>query len=597
MAIVNSRFSQIAEQNRRAKTPLNLLVRVDKYNLEAENPADHYVEGVRVGSSNQDTVRIYLKQSDKNENQKQFSDYSNSENSFHVISTEQGEGKKTGVMMFENCVKGADNSFVASWVNPMINDSAKSRQRVSTGYSTLILRAGRMDPRTNEKKPNAAFLRHAMLEDSEAFALNQKVELLNFLKQAMVVDEGQGSYRPEVIVRIVDLTSDTPEVNATILTAPYIQSPNEGELPRLATPDEALDSFINPTFGEGGKETTKMANQLFQVLMDAIDNEENHSISFEEAFIEVVPVIRRNMRTQKTAESSLFEVKEVERDGKPVQVNGLSKYGESLLAKFIKRPEEGDSTRLWVPCTFNTIQLNDPENPEQEIDYQFVGAVIPNDVFPKGYEMSNLPTKHFTNVNTIKSVFGSDSIAVDKATNAAAAVANNDAKDQQAKAQPADTHPSPTQTNQADAKATSTKQKTTKATKGADLSDNFENLAGNPNKTVSADKFEDEANIADGMIEATQTIKTETPTATDSAILNHAEDITEDSALLDEMFGINNVNSTQHVDSQTEAQNSTLYSESSLDAAMTDEENYELSDEESALMEELFAQNNSLSMR
>ncbi|WP_150141602.1 hypothetical protein, partial [Candidatus Enterovibrio escicola] len=265
---LKDRFEQATEAQRNSKKPLNLIVRIDQYHCDSDNKSEQYAICTVVDDKSplfHQSIRVNITDEEVNANQYKLSDYANSENSYHVWSAEQGKNKKAGIMVFEQCRLQSDGSYSARFIHPMIPDTSSEKQRISTGYCTAIFRAGEYDERTGETKQNKAFLRQAEVSKAKAFGFNEKSELFEYLTKAMEVKAGDGAYRPEAIVRVVDVNKQT--ANATVLTAPYVRSDNENELPRLANPEEAIASFTE----ELPDDKMKQSNMFFQIILDAME--------------------------------------------------------------------------------------------------------------------------------------------------------------------------------------------------------------------------------------------------------------------------------------------------------------------------------------
>lgn len=412
---LDERFKKAAEDNLNQRKPVNLMVRVDKYHCNAEDVNEHFVEGTVVDPKSnyfEKTVRVKLLKDDNKPEQLTLADYQNSKNSYHVWSSEQGKNQKAGVIMFENCTNLGE-SFAARFVHPMIHDSSQQNQNLSSGYCSIILRAGQIDPITGEKQDNTAFLRQAETSKAKAFSFDEVDKLYDYISESMIVEEGKGSYRPEAIVRLVNLTEEDPSANATIITAPFIKT-DEDELGRLATPEEALESFKTVVM-DGEINKTKISNTYFQMIVEMATA--NQGTDMNDAFLEVIPVTRRNIKTRSTTQDSLFMMNE---EGSK---NEISNYGKALLGKFNKKTMVVDNDtnearpkylHLWVPATFNTVNAKNDENGDA-VDYKFIGQVATTEVFPSGYNVDYIPTSNFTNPNQRKAVYGSDAIAVNQA--------------------------------------------------------------------------------------------------------------------------------------------------------------------------------------
>ncbi|MFA0577525.1 hypothetical protein AB4570_10290 [Vibrio sp. 10N.222.49.F1] len=376
--------------------PRNIALMVDSYNISDDDPANHFITGIDIQTGLE--AKVFLRYDENtSENRPSIADFADSSNNLHVNASTNGD--KAGVVLFNGCEQSGKSSFKSNWCNVLIRDSAKSKESLSLGLSTVVLKAGEYDSENPDAEiRNQAFVRQAMVKESKMFAANQFNELLNAVKSAMIQPEGSGRYLPEVAIRIVDYTEDEPFVDSITLTAPY--KPQVDDQPNeLFSPEECVEYFLSRRLDSNGKDITGAYIDVFQSIVNSM--KESEELSTEDLFIEVMPVERRKFGPLTT--KNFFALKEVDaRNGGKKVVNDLSKKGEVIANRYMRRTENG-SERLYVPTVIGLSKPNDPN--DNHPDYLFVTESNTCEVFPKGYPLAHLPTDHYSNENEFKKVF------------------------------------------------------------------------------------------------------------------------------------------------------------------------------------------------
>ncbi len=390
----------------RRPSPRNIALLVKNYNIESEDPNEHFVVGVDV-ERNED-VKIYLKplESELTSGHQRpgFADYADPSSSMHVNA--ESEGLKPGVLMLDNCEMASKGTYKANWIHALIHDSAKTKENLEIGFSSVFLIPGRYDESQPERELyNQAFVRQAMNKDSKMFAANQADELLAAIQQAMVQPENTGRYRPEAMVRVVDYTDEDPFVESVILTAPY--KPAEGdEINELYSPQECMEIFLSRQKDEEGNDKTRARFSVLQSIVESMRSSD--PMPTDEIFLEVIPIQRRNFGPEN--KKDFFALKEVDGSHGKKTVNALTPKGEVMLNRYLRRVEGEETERLWTPTIVGTakptISVSEKGVVSEALaDYQFVTKANTNDVFPRGYTQSHIPTNHYANESELKKVF------------------------------------------------------------------------------------------------------------------------------------------------------------------------------------------------
>lgn len=412
-----SKFNDVKRVSKPA--PRNIPVLVEKYNTESEDPNEHFVEGLDLQRDK--PIRIFLKEMKEPLNsgntRPHIADYANVDTNMHVNAS--GEGLKPGVILFDSCDFSSKDTYRASWMHSMIHDSAKTKETIEIGLSTVMLKPARYDENEPDKELfNSAFIRQSITHEAQAIASNKPKDLLNAVKSAMIQPDNMGKYRPEALVRIVDFTEEEPFVETIMLTAPY--KPNDEDSPNeLYTADECLEIFMSKALDENGNDVTRNNFALFQSIIESMKESDNYSM--DELFIEVIPVQRRNFGPE--TKKDFFALKEVQTTNGIKVVNALTPKGENMQSRYLRRVPEQDTERLWVPTIIGLAKPNaDESQPDEYIDYSFVTKTNTSDVFPRGYGQSHIPTDNYSNDNELKRVFefkqdGKKNLSLEKTAN------------------------------------------------------------------------------------------------------------------------------------------------------------------------------------
>lgn len=407
----NFRNSQSTRTSKPEKR--NIAVVVGRYDTTGERPQQHFVEGVDIET--QKTIRIHLRDIEGNELSENprpgIVDYekpSEEKAAMKVNSSENGESP--GVLLFEDCQELADGVYAAGWMRSLIHDSKKTNEEVKIGLATLIIAPGKFNPNTPDAPIlNNVFLREAITNNAQAFAMSESDRFIEFVKSSLTQPENEGKFRPEVILRIVEDSGTSPQVElASILTAPYKAS-EDGEIPELCNPNECLEAFMSTPKNDFGIDVTPKSWALFQDILDFMKN--NPSIDINEAFIEVIPVQRRNFGSE--SKKSLVDLQEIKTDEGERVINAKTPRGQMMVNRYLKRNGDEDVTRVWAKTIFATSQAAETverngQAVKEYLDYRFITKSNTSQVFPKGYSLQNIPTANFSDESKLITVFGNN---------------------------------------------------------------------------------------------------------------------------------------------------------------------------------------------
>ncbi|MEZ9699630.1 hypothetical protein AB4455_19465 [Vibrio sp. 10N.261.46.E12] len=395
-----SKFNEVKKVRKPA--PRNIPVLIERYNTDSDDPNEHFVEGIDLQRDK--SIRVFLKELKEPLNsgntRPHIADYANTDTNMHVNAA--GEGLKPGVILFDSCEFSSKDTYRASWMHSMIHDSAKTKETIEIGLSTVILSPARYDENEPDKELfNTAFIRQSITQEAQAIPSNKPQDLLNAVKSAMIQPDNMGKYRPEALVRIVDFTEEEPFVETIMLTAPY--KPSNDDVPNeLYTADECVEIFLSKAQDENGNDITRNNFALFQSIIESMNESDGYSM--DELFIEVIPVQRRNFGPE--TKKDFFALKEVQSTNGTKVVNALTPKGETMLNRYLRRIPEQDTERLWVPTIIGLAKPNaDNSQPNEYIDYSFVTKTNTSDVFPRGYGQSHIPTENYSNEDELKRVF------------------------------------------------------------------------------------------------------------------------------------------------------------------------------------------------
>lgn len=370
----------------------NIALEVIDYDLTGSDPEKHFVRGFDLANNGEEvkvSLQALAQPLESGRTRLELTNLADaSERKTHV--------KAGGVLMFESATQVGKGVYSANWASAMIHDPKKNIEHLTKDYSTVVLGAGRVNPRAPQDAPrNTAFVRTALSAKAEAFAANNLDAFKEYFKQAMSCPNGAGAYRPEAIVRIVMAEDGVQDTASVLLSRPFKDVEGE-EHKQACSPEESLEMMLDPT-------SDRDDYKFFQMAVESL--EESKDTPMEDLFIEVIPVVRRNFSPEQRKD--FFAVKEVSVEGqdRTSLQNLRSDKGDRLWNRYHKpvdNPEEGQPkvTKLWFETIINTMnasEMIEEDNREirQLIDYQFVKGMYTKDVFPRGYEDDYLPTKNF----------------------------------------------------------------------------------------------------------------------------------------------------------------------------------------------------------
>lgn len=374
-------------------SPRNIALRVHAYDLTARDPSDHFVTGLDLYT--QQVVSVRLRPLDNPLNsgrtRPELKDIANaSERKTHVVAA---EGDNGGVIIFQDCRPSGSQSFTANWANAAIHNGLSKLETIEKGYTTIVLAAGRFDPRNpSAELRNTAFTRQAKLSSAQLFANGDLQAMKEFMLRCLECKEGNGRYRPEFILRYIDQSSGSVDVDSALYTSHLTK--NDEDMYVNAPAQESLDAFLSSS-NDSTAETPKHYIALQELIAFMQDNP---TIPAEEFSVEVIPVIRRSFGSNKRKD--FFSLNRYTNGGETFYRNERSERGDAYFKRFHKPTDVKRPIKLWVPAYVATLAATQEVMkggvPQLEmVDYRFVKDVTTFDVFASGYEQSYLPTKHF----------------------------------------------------------------------------------------------------------------------------------------------------------------------------------------------------------
>ncbi|ATC60277.1 hypothetical protein [Vibrio anguillarum] len=413
-------FKKANERTNVKNSPRNIPVLVQSYNVESSKLEEHFIYGLDLIKNTQ--IKISLRPLDEpltsGHSRLEIRDLADTSNKkVHVAAEGESQSYTGGIIVFENCYTTGKDTYSASWANTAVHKGGINQERIESSYTTIVVHPSKFDPRQPQKPlHNVAFVRQAQVNYSRAFAAANSDEMLAFLKICMNQQIGQGGYRPEAILRYVDKRNPAEiDVYSVLLTSPTYFSEEESKH-LLYSPSECVDIFLGKPLNQRSAEITSDNYLALQAIVSEM--KANSSLDFSSFFVEIIPVVRRNLGSEKRKE--LFGLVRKENGQSGYLINQRSKVGDRYFNRFHKRASN-ETLKLWIPATISTLcafDISEENGAEvkRPVDYHFVKEVFTNDVFPSGFEQHYLPTQFFSNDQFIIERYGVTSTSSEEVT-------------------------------------------------------------------------------------------------------------------------------------------------------------------------------------
>lgn len=426
MSIANLRasFEKAAQSSFKQVQPRNIALRVERYDINGDDRSKHCAIGTDITTGKK--VSIYLRSLSKplasGHSRLEIADLANSrEIKTHVAADLNGKG---GVIVFDECRETKEGVYLSSWASTAIHNGRFSHEAIESGFTTMVMAPARFDARHPDKElSNVVYARHAKTGEAQLFACADVQNMTRFMATSLNCPEGEGKYRPEVILRYIDKTDGDIAVQALLLSS--VLKKNEDDEYSLLSGANCVAEYLR--YRPDGEEHPNLRYLAFQEIVEVMKSEPN--LPIEQFAVEIIPVVRRNFGSKARADFYSLVRHDNGNNGYYMK-NERTKKGNAYFNRFHKPNEQGGLNKLWYPahivtmCAMETKQTANGEL-RSPIDYRFIKDVTTHDVFPSGYEMTYIPTENLYLEDKLISRFSKENSFV---SSASAADEQNDEK-------------------------------------------------------------------------------------------------------------------------------------------------------------------------